>query len=112
MASTFIILNQTNIALCRAGAGTINDLINFKIPAIISPLPSAKDNHQYENAKILSDIDCGIIINKNNMDIDKIILFISKVINDKNFNKSLLSNYSKIIRHNSSELIWKIINDD
>ena len=53
------ILEQTDIALCRSGAGTINDLIIHKIPAIICPLPSAKDNHQYENAKILSSIKCA-----------------------------------------------------
>ena len=59
------ILEQTDIALCRSGAGTINDLIIHKIPAIICPLPSAKDNHQYENAKILSSIKCAIIVDKN-----------------------------------------------
>ena len=36
------ILNKTDIALCRSGAGTINDLINYKIPAIIYPLPEFK----------------------------------------------------------------------
>ena len=106
------ILNKTDIALCRSGAGTINDLINFKIPAIIYPLPSAKDNHQFENARILSDIDCAIIIDKNKIDFDKIILFIRKVINDKNFNKSLINKYSKIKRQNTNELMWAIIQND
>ena len=82
-----------NIALCRSGAGTINDLINFKIPAIICPLPNAKDNHQYENAKILSDAECALIVNKDKINIDKIMLYVKKVINDKNFNKSLLDNF-------------------
>ena len=106
------ILCKTDIALCRSGAGTINDLINFKIPAIISPLPSAKDNHQYENAKILSDINCALIINKNNINIDDVILFIKKIVNDKNFNKSLLVNFNKIKSHNASEFMWKFIEND
>ena len=88
------------------------DLINFKIPAIIYPLPSAKDNHQYENARILSEIDCAIIIDKNKIDFDKIILFIRKVVNDKNFNKSLLNKYSKIKKQNTNELMWTIIQND
>jgi len=106
------ILSKTDIALCRSGAGTINDLINFNIPAIISPLPSAKDNHQYENARILSDIECAIIIDKNKIDIDQIILFIRKVVDDKNFNKSLLEKYNKINRQNTNELMWTIIQND
>ena len=106
------ILNKTNIALCRSGAGTINDLINFNIPAIICPLPNAKDNHQYENAKILSNAECALIINKDEISIDKIIFFIKKVIDDKNFNKSLLDKYTKIKSSNANELMWKYIEND
>jgi len=106
------ILKKTNIALCRSGAGAINDLINYRIPAIICPLPSAKDNHQYENAKILSKVNCALIVDKNKINIDKINLFINKVINDKKFNKSLLDNFSKIKTQNANEIIWQSIKDD
>lgn len=100
------ILCKSNLALCRGGAGTINDLIEFKIPAIICPLPNAKDNHQFENAKILRDIECAMIIEKNNIDFEKINYFINKVINDKNFNKSLLDNFNKIDIKNANEIMW------
>ena len=106
------ILNKTNIALCRSGAGTINDLINYKIPAIILPLPSSKNNHQFENAKILSKIGCAIIANKDSKELDKILLFIKNVIENKSFNKCLLDKYSKIKRYNSNLLIWEHIHDD
>jgi len=106
------ILKKTNIALCRSGAGTINDLINYKIPAIICPLASAKNNHQYENAKILTDINCALIVDHKKLNIDEIILFIEKNIYDNNFNKSLLNNYSKIEIQNASELMWKLIEND
>jgi UDP-N-acetylglucosamine--N-acetylmuramyl-(pentapeptide) pyrophosphoryl-undecaprenol N-acetylglucosamine transferase len=105
-------LSKVNIALCRSGAGTINDLIKFKIPAIICPLPNAKDNHQFENAKILSNAKCAIIVNKEKINIDKIKLFIKKVIYDKDFNKSLLDKFSKLKSSNASELMWKYIEDD
>ena len=90
------ILSKTNIALCRSGAGTINDLINYKIPAIILPLPSSKNNHQFENAKILFKIGCAILADKDSKELDKILLFIRNVIDDKSFNKSLLDKYSNI----------------
>ena len=106
------ILKKTNIALCRSGAGTINDLINFNIPAIICPLPNAKDNHQYENAKILSNIGCALILNKDKININKTFLFIKKVIDDRDFNKSLLNKFSKIKSSNASELMWKYIKND
>ena len=106
------ILSKTSIALCRSGAGTINDLINYKIPAIILPLPSSKNNHQFENAKILSEIGCAILVDKNIKELDKILLFIRNVIDDKSFNKSLLDKYSKIKRYNTNFLMWKHIQND
>ena len=106
------ILVKTDIALCRSGAGTINDLINHKIPAIICPLPSAKDNHQYENAKILSCIQCAIIVNKNKINDDKIMLFIDKLVNDKNFKKNLKENFNKIEIRNTNELMWNFIKNE
>jgi len=102
-------LEQTDIALCRSGAGTINDLIINKIPAIICPLPSAKDNHQYENAKILSSINCAIIVDIKNIDEEEIILFIDKSLNDINFKKKLKQNFNEIEINNTNELMWNYI---
>ena len=65
------ILDNSNLAICRAGAGTIVDLINFKLPSILIPLPSSKDNHQFFNAKILAKHDLAIIIDQNIDDLDK-----------------------------------------
>jgi len=106
------ILQQADIALCRSGAGTINDLINHKIPAIICPLTSSKDNHQYENAKILSSIQCAIIINKNKINDNAIMLFIDKLINNENFKKNLKENFNKIEIRNTNELMWNLIKNE
>ena len=106
------ILCKTNIALCRSGAGTIRDLINYNIPAIISPLPTAKDNHQYENAKILTSIQCAMIVNKNEINNEKIMLFIDKVVNDENFKRNLKENFNKIKIRNANELMWNFIKNE
>ena len=106
------ILSKTSIALCRSGAGTINDLINYKIPAIILPLPSSKNNHQFENAKILSEIGCAILVDKELKELDQILLFMRNVISDKSFNKRLLYKFSKIKRYNANLLMLEHIQND
>ena len=103
------ILSDAHIALCRSGAGTINDLIMYKIPAILCPLSHAKDNHQYENAKVLSETNCAIILDSHNTNMLEVMTFINKVIDDKNFNKSVIANYNKIIIHNANKLMWNVI---
>ena len=41
--------------LCRAGASSICELALFRKTAMLMPLPTAKDNHQFYNAKTLAD---------------------------------------------------------
>ncbi len=106
------ILEQADIALCRSGAGSVNDLISYKIPAIICPLPNAKENHQFENAKILSSINAAIIVEKNKININEIMLFIDKSLNDKNFTKKLKLDFDAIKIRNTNELMLNHINNE
>ena len=45
-------------------------------------MPSAKDNHQYENATFLSKQECGIIMNQDNFDSNKALNFIRLILKD------------------------------
>tara|TARA_Y100001970_G_scaffold294234_1_gene448900 strand:+ start:8389 stop:9486 length:1098 start_codon:yes stop_codon:yes gene_type:complete len=107
------VLNRSHIALSRSGAGTINDLILAKIPSVILPLSHAKNNHQYENAKVLTDIGCAKIIDSNLKNLHDISLFIKQVIDDKNFYESLINKFNKIKLYDTCELMWNtIVNEE
>ena len=99
------LLKNTDLIISRCGAGTINDIIYYKIPSILIPLPSAKDNHQYENATFLSKQDCGIIMNQDNFDSNKALNFIRLILKDntkKNKIKEKMSTtFVKILRYYS-----------
>ena len=58
------------MAITRAGAGTINDIIVSTTPSIIIPLPHSTNNHQLFNAKFLTDINAAILIEESDFDID------------------------------------------
>ena len=59
---------HSDICITRAGASTLAELIFLNIAHIAIPLPSAKDNHQFENASFYQYLGCNWIIrqNKNN----------------------------------------------
>lgn len=40
-----------DLAITRAGASTINEMIDYETPGIVVPYPHASENHQVENAK-------------------------------------------------------------
>ena len=45
----------SNIVVARAGASTISELRVIQRPSVLIPYPLATHNHQYHNAKNLSD---------------------------------------------------------
>ena len=51
----------SDIALSRAGATTIAELVFYCLPAILVPYPYAYE-HQYGNAKALEEKGCAVII--------------------------------------------------
>ena len=103
------ILANANLAICRAGAGTIVDLINFKLPSILIPLPSSKDNHQFFNAKILAKHDLAIIIDQNNDDLDRAKRHIYETYNNAKKLESMNKKFDMIQVKNSNTLIYKLM---
>jgi UDP-N-acetylglucosamine--N-acetylmuramyl-(pentapeptide) pyrophosphoryl-undecaprenol N-acetylglucosamine transferase len=62
------LLKQSDLCITRAGASSLAELSLYNIPFIAIPLPTSKDNHQYENAKYYKDKDCCWIIDQKEFD--------------------------------------------
>ena len=54
-----------DLCITRAGASTLAELSVLNIPFIAVPLPSSKDNHQFENANFYKKKNCCWIIEEN-----------------------------------------------
>ena len=74
-----------DLLLSRAGATTIAEVLNLGIPAILVPSPNVAGNHQYFNAKALSDNQAAILIEDKNLRND----LSEGVLNTMNSEKSL-----------------------
>ena len=61
------IYNSVDLAIARAGALSLAELETKKIPAILIPLPSAAENHQYFNALELKDKKVAEIIEQKDL---------------------------------------------
>ncbi len=48
-------LQRADVVICRSGASTVAEVISCRKPAIFIPLPTAADNHQFKNAKVIVD---------------------------------------------------------
>ena len=55
-------IRESDLCITRAGASTLAELSIMQIPFIAIPLPTSKDNHQFENANFYKKKECCWII--------------------------------------------------
>ncbi|HJD62809.1 MAG TPA: undecaprenyldiphospho-muramoylpentapeptide beta-N-acetylglucosaminyltransferase [Rickettsia endosymbiont of Degeeriella rufa] len=82
---------NADLVISRAGASTIEELTYIGMPAIFIPLPSAVDNHQYHNAKLLEDEKCGWCMKQDDISSEKLAEKMFELIS----NPKILENTSK-----------------
>jgi UDP-N-acetylglucosamine--N-acetylmuramyl-(pentapeptide) pyrophosphoryl-undecaprenol N-acetylglucosamine transferase len=95
---------KADLIICRAGATTIAEILEFNKKAVLIPYPFAKDDHQKLNAEAFARKSLGIIIEEKEIDYNLI----------KNSIKILLKanadiNPSGEKTENAREKIFKII---
>lgn len=59
MASAYAV---ADMILCRSGATTVAEICVAGKPSILVPMPSASNNEQYQNAKVLADRNAAILV--------------------------------------------------
>ena len=93
-----------DLLLARAGATTIAELLNLGVPAILVPSPNVAENHQYYNAKALSDNNAAILIEDKNLRNDLVSKTLS-LINSDNKLDVLKKNALKLAKPNAAQMI-------
>ena len=100
------LLRQSDLCITRAGASSLAELSLYNIPFIAIPLPTSKDNHQYENAKYYQDKDCCWIVDQNDFDKQKLEELLIKVSSKKDEYLRKKNNLEKLNYQNT----WKNVN--
>lgn len=72
-----------DLVINRAGASTISELQVKGMPSILIPSPNVAENHQYYNAKTLSDNGAAILIEEKDLTGEKLIQTVKNLIDDK-----------------------------
>ena len=93
--SNFISLS--NLCITRAGASTLAELTFLNLPYIAVPLPSAKDNHQYENAYFYNKEGCNWLLSQSDFNKNQVTRKLLNIIENKNeylFKKKNMRNFS------------------
>ena len=85
---------NSDLVICRAGSSTIAELIYLGQPAILIPFPFAAENHQFYNAKALTDKNAAWYFEQSSMSSADLAALILTLAADR----SLLQDASKKLR--------------
>ncbi len=77
------LLIKSDLCITRGGASSLAELSLLKVPFISIPLPSAMDNHQYENAKFYEAQNTCWIINQKDFEKQNFEDFLLNIIKNK-----------------------------
>jgi UDP-N-acetylglucosamine--N-acetylmuramyl-(pentapeptide) pyrophosphoryl-undecaprenol N-acetylglucosamine transferase len=100
------LMSKANICLTRAGASTLAELVFLNIPHLAIPLPTAKDNHQFENASFYNQHGCNWILNQNEINDTNLTNKLFNIID----NKEEYFNKKKNMKNFSYQNTWNNIN--
>jgi len=109
------IIQQVDLCITRAGASTLAELSLLNIPFVAVPLPTSKDNHQFENANFYKNYDCCWILKQNFFE-EKIEEVLKDILVNKNDYLKKKENLKKLNYQNTwinvNQKILKIINEN
>lgn len=93
-----------DLVVCRGGAGTLNELAAFGIPAIVIPLPAA-DGHQEKNAQVLVQAGAARMILQKDLTPSRLMNEINELRHNKSTREEMKQKIRQFYRPQASQKI-------
>jgi UDP-N-acetylglucosamine--N-acetylmuramyl-(pentapeptide) pyrophosphoryl-undecaprenol N-acetylglucosamine transferase len=71
---------QADLVISRSGINTISELIHFKKPALLIPLPIGQKNEQLKNAIFYKELGLGEVVLQNKLASDKFLSIVKQML--------------------------------
>ncbi len=103
-------LSLADLAVCRAGATSIQELIHYRLPAILLPYPFAYQ-HQMANAKVLSAIGAAAILEDKELDSDKLRVILGEILSDPRSLEKMRRGYDSLKQVEAAKQLAGLVMD-
>ena len=105
------LLQRANLAISRAGAGTLTELAFTGTPAILIPYPYAAEDHQTYNAKEFADAGAAIVYQQSELTIEILTEQVSKLCRTPERLQSMADKSASLAVTDSAERLAGIVRD-
>lgn len=104
-------LAAADLAITRSGATTLAELTALGLPALLIPSPNVVDNHQYYNARLLSDAGSAIIIEEKYFNQASLLENINKLLKQPALLKTMSENSKKLSVPDAVERLYRCLEE-
>lgn len=102
-------LAAADLVICRAGASSLSEIQALGKPSILIPYPYAAENHQYYNAKTMSDRNAAILIEEKDFTGERLLSEVEKLLASPERLKEMGENAKKMAILDASQRITECI---
>lgn len=102
-------LAAADLVVCRAGASSLSEIQALGKPSILVPYPYAAENHQYYNAKTMSDRDAAVLIEEKDFTGERLLAEVEKLLSDPKRLKEMGENARAMAILDASQRITECI---
>ncbi len=105
------LLQRADLAISRAGAATLNELMITRTPSILIPYPFAAEDHQYYNANVLATADGALLFRQESLTAQFLAGEVLNLLQNPQRMKMMASNASSLGVINSADLLADLIRE-
>jgi len=104
-------LVAADLAITRSGATTLAELTALGLPAILIPSPNVVNNHQYYNARMLSDVGAAVLIEEKEFNSKKLEQEINRLINNPGLRSVMQENSKALGVTDAAERLYRSLEE-
>ena len=102
------IYEKTDLAICRAGSGTLSEITAFGIPSILVPIASSTHDHQLKNARVLESNAAAVVVEEKELSVEGLRAVMEKTLEQTTLGR-MAENSKKLARpHAAREIVNEI----
>jgi UDP-N-acetylglucosamine--N-acetylmuramyl-(pentapeptide) pyrophosphoryl-undecaprenol N-acetylglucosamine transferase len=105
------LFQRADLAISRAGAATLNELMISRTPSILIPYPYAAEDHQFYNANVLAGADGALLFRQENLTAQFLSAEVLNLLQNPQRVTTMASNVSSLGVINSADLLADLIRD-
>ena len=90
------VMAAADIVLCRAGASTVSELAYLHKPTVFVPSPFVTNNHQFKNAKLVSDAGGAVLIEERDLKPEQLLSEVRRILSSESEQRKMSQAMEKL----------------